>query len=226
MTNNNFTATALTVMFGVSIAIANVSAAKLAFFDIPFLGGVAVPAGFVGIGVAFLCTDLLGELYGAPTARRAVNATVVALTVAWGLIYVAISMPAAPFFEANEAYATTLGAGGTIVLASIATTLVSQNIDVSVFAFLGEATNGDHAWIRNIGSTGVSQIVDTALFIVLAFAVLPVFLGGTTTPLAVLPELIVGQYVVKLAVAVLDTPAFYVIRRLADTNEPTPTADV
>jgi len=202
-----FTKATLTVTFAVSLAIANVTAAKLAFFDIPFVGGVAVPAGFLAIGVGFLCTDLISELYGKETARNVVNGTVVALVVAYGLIYSAIWMPVAPFYEVHSAYVTTLGSSANIVLASILTVLVSQNIDVSIFHHIAARTEIKAA--RNVGSTAVSQFVDTALFIVLGFLVFPFVFGGTLTPLATIPSLIIGQYVVKLVVALGDTPLFY-----------------
>lgn len=201
----------LGIVFATSLVVANVTAAKLAFFDVPLVGGVAVPAGFVAIGVAFLCSDLLSELYGPAVAHRVVNGTIIALIVAWGLIYAAIALPVAPFYGAHDAYVTTLGSGATIVLASICTTLVSQHVDVAVFHRIRERTGTGHKWVRNLGSTATSQVVDTTLFIVLAFAVFPTVFGGTTTPLVVLPGMIVGQYVVKLAVAAVDTPIFYVL---------------
>lgn len=203
--------TLLGIVFAISIVTANLTATKVAAFDVPLVGGVAVPAGFVAIGVAFLCSDLLAELHGREIAHRTVNATVIGLAVAYGLVYVAIEMPAAPFYEHASAYATVLGGSSAIVTASVLTTVVSQNVDVAVFHRLHEVTDGRHRWLRNLGSTMTSQLLDTAVFIVLAFAVLPTVLGGTTTPLAVLPSLIVGQYVVKVIVAALDTPIFYVV---------------
>jgi len=199
----------LVTTFAVSLAIANVTAAKLAFFNLPVVGGVAVPAGFVAIGVGFLCTDLISELYGKETARSVVNGTVVALIVAYGLIYAAILMPVAPFYGAHSAYTTTLGASANIVLASILTVLVSQNIDVSVFHWIAARTDVKAA--RNVGSTVVSQFVDTTLFIVLGFVVFPVVFGGQVTPLVAVPSLILGQYVVKVVVALGDTPLFYLL---------------
>lgn len=199
----------LMVTFGASLVTANVTASKLAFFELPIIGGAAVPAGFLAIGVAFLCTDLMGELYGRDVARATVNGTVIALGVAYALVYASISMPAAPFYESAAQFETVLGASSTIIVASIITTLVSQNVDVSVFHYLRDRFNGRHKWARNLGSTLSSQLVDTTLFIVLGFVVLPVFLGGTTTPLAAVPSLIVAQYALKVVVAFIDTPLFY-----------------
>lgn len=210
------TRTTLSIVFATSLVVANLVATKLAFFQVPLLGGVAVPAGFAAIGVSFLCTDLLGELYGRDTARETVNATVIALGVAWVLVYAAIWFPTAPFYKDAAAFERIFGASGTIVTAGILTTLVSQNVDVAIFHRLRTLTDGDYKFVRNLGSTTVSQLLDTTVFIVLGFVLLPRVMGGTVTPLAVVPTLILGQYVVKLVVALLDTPVFYVLSRSAD----------
>lgn len=205
----------LGIMFATAIVIANLVATKVAVFDLPLFGAVAVPAGFAAIGVSFLCTDLLGELHGREAARDAVNATVVALAVAWGLVYGAVAFPAAPFYQDAAAFNRIFSASGTIVLAGITTTLVSQNIDVAIFHRLKSLTGGDQKWLRNLGSTGLSQLVDTSLFIILAFALFPrlPFLSGTITPWAAIPSLVIGQYAVKMVVAALDTPVFYALTR-------------
>lgn len=199
----------LGIMFAVAITIANVTAAKLAWFDLPVIGGVAVPAGFIAIGVAFLVSDLMAELVGKDYARSVVNATVVALLAAWGLIYAAIALPAAPFYEGHAAYVSVLGSGANIVAASIVTTLVSQHVDVSVFHAIRGRTGEARKWARNLGSTTVSQFVDTVLFIALGFIVFPMLFGGSPQPLAVAAQLVAGQYAVKLVVAAADTPLFY-----------------
>jgi len=204
----------LTTVFAVSIAIANVTAAKLAWFELPLIGGVAVPAGFLAFGVAFLCSDLMVEFYGEDYAHNVVNGTVVALIAAYGLS-TAIIMPVAPFYGAHEAYATTLGSGAAVVAASVITLTVSQHIDVRIFAAFKRVTDGRHKWLRNLGSTGLSQGIDTVLFITLAFSVFPFIQGGSPMWGTALILTIVGQYLVKLIVAVLDTPVFYVISGLS-----------
>lgn len=204
-------------IFAVSLALANVLAAKLAWFVLPFIGGVAVPAGFLAIGVAFLATDLLSELAGPKVARRTVNGTIIALLVGWVIIYAAIWMPAAPFYEGSEAFRTTLGSSATIILASIITLLISQNIDVSVFHRIRQET--DYRFARNIGSTAVSQFIDTTLFILLGFVIFPMFTSAPGQSLGAAGSLIIGQYIVKLVVALGDTPLFYLISEIASRTE-------
>jgi len=218
--------TTLTVLFAISLAIANVTAAKVAFIDLPLLGGTVVPAGFVAIGASFLWTDLINEHYGREYARSVVNGTVIGLVVAWGLIYVAIALPTAPFYPLGEEFELVLGESTSVVFASILTILVSQNLDVAVFDRLKQWTGGRHKWARNIGSTATSQLLDTALFITLAFAILPRITGGEITAWDVIPELVVAQFALKLLVAIADTPVFYAVSALlsrTDTQTPTPT---
>lgn len=204
--------TTLTVLFGVSIAIANVTAAKLAWFSLPVLGEVAVPAGFVAFGLAFLCSDLLVEYQGREYAGKVINSTIVALIAAYALIYVAISMPVAPFYQGHEAYVSTLSSGSAVVAASVVTIIVSQHVDVRIFDFFKQITSGEHRWFRNIGSTAISQAIDTVIFITLAFAVFPFLQNGEPQIWGMAIALtIVGQYTVKLGVALLDTIPFYII---------------
>lgn len=202
---------ALSTVFAASITAANIVASKLAYFNLPLVGGVAVPAGFAAIGLAFLCTDLLGELYGFRVARQTVNATLIALVSAYAVVYTAVLMPAAPFYANADAFQAVMSGSATIVLASILTMVVSQNIDVYVFHRLREYTDGRQKWLRNLGSTGVSQFADTAVFILLGFVVLPRILEGSVTPVSAVGGMVVGQWVAKVGVAVVDTPVFYAV---------------
>ena len=98
-----------TAVFAGSIVLANVLAAKLTWIELPGLGGVAVPAGFVAFGVAYLASDLLVEYHGKEYAATVVNGTVVTLVIAYALVFLAIWMPSAPFYGGQDAFVSTLG---------------------------------------------------------------------------------------------------------------------
>ena len=207
----NTTKPTLTALFAGSVILANVLAAKLAWFELPGLGGVAVPAGFVAFGVAYLASDLLVEYHGREYATAVVNGTVLTLVVAYGLVFLAIWMPSAPFYEGQDAFVTTLGDSASILLASVVALALAQHLDVRLFSSLKERTSGQYRWLRNCGSTFVSQGIDTVVFISLGFAVFPAIgLGGDPTWGWALVSIIIGQYTVKLIVAVIDTVPFYV----------------
>jgi len=193
----------LTILFGVSVAVANVTAAKLSWFVLPLIGGVAVPAGFVAYSNSYLCTDLLGEFEGKDYAHDVVNGTVVALVAAYALIWVSIQLPVAPFYGQEAAFNAVLGSGARIIVASIVALLISQHADVVVFNGIKRLTGVRHKWARNCISTTVSQGIDTPVFIIIGFA--------GTMPLNALLMTMLGQYLVKLVLMVFDTPVFYAV---------------
>ncbi len=89
-----------------------------------------------------------------------------------------------------------------IALASIATFTIVQQLDVHIFHGLKER-HERLWWLRNNASTMTSQFFDTLLFFTLAFAFV--------MPFDKIAHLIVGDYSVKLIIALLDTPIFYLL---------------
>jgi uncharacterized integral membrane protein (TIGR00697 family) len=129
-----------------------------------------------------------------------------------GIVWLAIAAPGSQAGVDPAAFATVLGLSTNIVIGSLAAYLVSQNWDVLAFHAIGDWTDGRHLWLRNLGSTGSSQLIDTVIFVLMAFFVVPTALGiGQALPGAVLVQLVVGQYVLKLLIALLDTPLVYAV---------------
>ncbi len=123
-----------TAIFAGSVVLANILAAKLTWVELPGIGGVAVLAGFVAFGVAYLASDLLVEYHGKGYAATVINGTVLTLVLAYALIFLAIWMPTAPFYEGQEAFVTTLGDSTSIILASVVALALAQHLDVRLFA--------------------------------------------------------------------------------------------
>ncbi len=161
----------------------------------------AVPAAVIVYATSFFLTDVLCEFHGKKKAKEAIWAGFLASVILVLAIEIAIAWPSAEFWEGQEAFASTLGLTWRIVLASLIAYIVSQNWDVHVFHRIKERTEGKHLWIRNIASTSSSQLLDTVIFITIAFyGAMPVI------------PLIVGQYAVKLIIAGIDTPFLYAVR--------------
>ncbi len=89
-----------------------------------------------------------------------------------------------------------------IALASIATFSIVQLMDVHIFHTLKEKLE-KLWWLRNNASTMTSQFFDTVLFFTLAFSFV--------MPFDKIIHLIIGDYSVKLIIALLDTPVFYLL---------------
>jgi uncharacterized integral membrane protein (TIGR00697 family) len=223
-------AVALTAVFVASLATAQLTAAKILAFELPFsvpLAGseLALPGAALAIAVTFLASDCYTELYGRRAAQVLVNVAFAINFLVLALVWSTILAPAAPSSIDPAAFESVLGASTNIVAGSLLGYAVSQNYDVIVFDRLREATDGDHLWLRNIASTGTSQLLDTVIFVGVAFWAVPRVAGvGPRPPVEIVVSLMVGQYVLKLAIAVLDTPFVYLITGAARRSMDAPRA--
>jgi uncharacterized PurR-regulated membrane protein YhhQ (DUF165 family) len=200
------------------------------------LGPLTVAVGVLPYPITFLCTDLIGELYGRKRAAFVVWAGFVVNLFVIGFMWLGSVLPDAPpgqqpawqtlqlregFVLAdgrntgNEVelfeilFACTAGS----VVASMAAYLAAQFCDVYVFHFWKKLTRGRHLWLRNNGSTLVSQLVDS--FVVIGIVFGRQLLGGEMA-LGVFVTLMLSNYAFKAFAALTDTIPFYVgVRYLA-----------
>ena len=165
------------------------------------VGGLTVPAGILAYSITFAISDTLCEIWGEAHAQLVVRAGILVQLIVWLLIMLAIQSPAAPFWTQQEAFAAVLGGSSRIILASLTAYIISQSFDVWLFGKLKAREGEKRLWLRNNLSTLCSQLLDTLVFIVLAFA-------GTGAPLI---ALIMGQLTIKYLIALLDTPVVYAL---------------
>jgi uncharacterized integral membrane protein (TIGR00697 family) len=196
------------------------------FIDLSFeVFGISIPMalaiGVLPYPITFLCTDFISELYGQKRANHLVwvglmlNLWVVGFLWLGGVLPPAIEIDPATGLPPTEAYDfafyrirfLTMGA----VVASMIAYLAAQFCDVTLFHFWKRLTKGRHLWLRNNGSTVVSQFVDS-------FAVITIthfYANGLpiNAEAPIWPQLwvfIASGYVFKLVIALLDTLPFYV----------------
>ncbi len=94
-----------------------------------------------------------------------------------------------------------------IAFASLLAYLISQYHDVWSFNFWREKTGGKYLWLRNNASTLISQAIDSVIFTGVAFF--------GTIPFGELMQIFITTYMLKLVVAVVDTPFLYAGRLIA-----------
>ncbi len=182
----------------------------------------AVAVGVLPYPLTFLCTDFISELYGKKRASAVVwvgfllNLWVVAILWLGGALpgfeeramdgsLVPDSAGRVPVFY--EIRSLAFGA----VAASMIAYLIAQLVDVHVFHFWKRVTKGKHLWLRNNGSTLVSQLVDTFAVILITYFFtkqLDTMVEGKAV-WPVLFTLIATGYVYKMVCALLDTVPFY-----------------
>ncbi|WP_416838340.1 queuosine precursor transporter [Haloferax sp. DFSO52] len=210
---------ALVGLFVTALTTAQLTASKLlaiplpsAIGELPVVGAtIILPGAALAYALTFFASDCYSELYGRRPAQVMVNVGFAMNFVLLGLVWSTIVAPAAdPEFAAE--FSNVLASGTNIVAGSLLAYLVSQNWDVIVFHSIREMTDGAFLWLRNIVSTATSQAIDTVIFVGVAFYVAPTVLGiGQALPQNVLIGLIVGQYLLKLLIALVDTPFVYLV---------------
>ena len=183
--------------FVTALITANIIAVKVV--DV---GGVQVPAGTLTLfPVSYIFGDVLTEVYGFRRARQVIWLGFACNLLAVLAIYVAGVLPAAPFWQDQEAYDTILGFTGRLLLASFAGYLVGEFVNSFVLARLKLVTRGRWLWSRTISSTVFGQLVDTAIFIAIAF--------GGVIPNDALRTTFLHAWLVKIAYETLATPLTY-----------------
>ena len=200
----------LNCVFITSLLIANVVSSKVVTF-----GAFVVPAAIVAYPLTFLMTDVIGEIWGKQEANKTVKVGFFCQLLALILIGLAVALPVAPFADNQAEFKAVLLSTFRVTGASMVAYLCSQTWDVWVFHKLRDKYIDKHGsvkggrWIWNNGSTMTSQIIDTAIFITIAFY-------GTVPSIL---TMVISQYVVKWVYALLDTPFFYLMTRSRDENK-------
>jgi hypothetical protein len=180
------------------------------FVSLGSLGGfpLVVAVGALPYPVTFLCTDLISELWG---ERRASQLVWVGLLLNGWIVLVlwlggVLPGPPGPVFD--EVRRLAFGAVG----ASMVAYLAAQFADVRIFHFWKRLTKGRALWLRNNGSTLVSQLVDTTAVVLISHYsahVLPVRAGEPLAPQLV--TFIASGYLFKALAALVDTLPFYLL---------------
>jgi uncharacterized integral membrane protein (TIGR00697 family) len=163
-------------------------------------GGLTASATVFSYAVTFPIADIINELGGPRLARRTVNIGFMALVILVAFLTICIHAPSAPFWNGQDAYEKTLGFGWRILLGGWLSYLIGNHVDVIVFHAIRRRTGERWYWLRKNGSTAISQLVDTVIFMTVAF--------GGVFPIA---KAIPGQYLLKFAVAVVCTPLSYML---------------
>ncbi|MBG9542991.1 queuosine precursor transporter [Cytobacillus firmus] len=196
-----FGKTGLFVWIGFSTVMANLQVVKtIEMF------GLTATLGNAMYGTAFLVTDILNEKYGKEEAKKAVWLgffTLLSMTLIMQMVL--LFKPHETDF-AQESLSTLFSVLPRIAAGSLAAYLVSQFTDVYIFTYLKKKFPKDgQFWIRNNGSTMISQLLDSLVFTSIAF--LGVF------SLEEWIQIFITTYLLKFIVAVLDTPFGYIAKR-------------
>lgn len=209
----------LLVIFVISLVIANVVGARVITTGLT-IGSIALTmsGGALTYAFTFLCTDIVGELWGKEEAKRFVRYGFIGQIFATIMIVLTGWLPATDA-AMDGAFNTLLGQNWMFVIGSLSAYYASQSWDVFIFHRIREKYikkhghyEGQGRWIWNNLSTATSQIVDTAIYALISYGIGLGWLWQHETRVALI-GIMIGQYLLKLGLALLDTPFFYFFTR-------------
>jgi len=184
-------------------------------------GNMILPVSIIWYPLTFLVTDIVSEVYGARRARFLVIMGFCMSVLLLVFSLVGIALPGASVYPLQQDYENIFGPVWRLLFASMAAYLLAQLVDVQLFHLLKRLTRGRHLWLRNNGSTMISQLVDSLTVNLIFLYHNPTVFTGT---LGDLMGIILGVYLVKVVFAAADTPLCYLgvwaVRRATGIDEP------
>jgi hypothetical protein len=188
----------ITAIFITALITANIIAVKLVS-----IAGFFLPAGVIIFPISYIFGDILTEVYGYRLARLVIWLGFLCNLIAVVAIVIAQALPAAPFWDGQEAYQAILGYTPRLLVASFVAYLIGEFANSYILARMKVLTKGRWLWARTIGSTIVGQGLDSVVFIILAFV--------GTIPGVGLINAIITQWIFKSGYEALVTPITYAV---------------
>ncbi len=198
--------TTISVLFVAVLLISNVASSKIVDLKwFTFDGGTLL------FPLSYIFGDILTEVYGYKQSRSVIWLGFISALV-MSLVFIVVGkLPSAADWGNQDAYDKILGLTPRIVIASLLAYCSGEFSNSFVLAKMKIVTQGEYLWMRTIGSTVVGELVDSFLFIMIAFwGMLPNTLLGT---------LIISNYIFKTGVEVLFTPITYAVVRFLKREE-------
>ncbi|ARJ14074.1 queuosine precursor transporter [Staphylococcus lugdunensis] len=192
----------LIVWIAIGTIVANIQVIKTIH-----IFGISATLGNVMFASIYLATDILNDIYGRKIAKRAVwlgfSSTLIMIIV----MQMSLHFIPAPEDIAQSGMETIFNLIPRIALGSIIAYIIGQHVDVFIFSMIKKIFSSDKTFIiRAYGSTALSSIIDTALFVAIAFI-------GTLPGMAVF-EIFITTYLLKLLSTILNVPFGYIAKSM------------
>ena len=165
------------------------------------LGPLIVPGATLLFPFAFVINDVLTEVYGYVRSRRVIWTGMACQVLAALNYWLVGAIPAAPFWNNQDAYSAILGIAPRIAVASLVAYLAGEFANSIVLSRMKFTQQGRRGWRqgwRFLASTLLGEAVDSVVFMLVAFA-------GVLPERELLSSLLT-IYFVKVAVEVLVLP--------------------
>lgn len=179
----------------ISVIISNIQSVKIIE-----ICGMTTVLGNIAYANVFLATDILNETEGDKVANKSVLYSFLSMIAFMLLMWLSLLFVPSELDVAQSSLENIFNFVPRIGAASILAYLVSQFLDVYIFKKLKQKY--DKLWLSNNASTIVSQLVDTIIFIVVAYV--------GTMPFGELCIVMLTTYLIKVIIALADTAFVYI----------------
>ena len=186
----------ITVITVALILISNVSSIKL--FS---LWKIILPSSALLFPFTYIIGDIVAEVYGYKKARFVIILGFLCNAFMALFFLISIKLPPASTWHLQNEYATILGTTPRMFIASLSAFLFGSLSNAFVLNLIKKYTGDAHLWMRTIGSTIIGELLDTLIFVIIAF------IG--TVPSSAIITMILCQYIWKVSYEVVATPITY-----------------
>lgn len=153
------------ILFAICLLISNILATKIIL-----IGSWAAPAGVLIFPIAYIINDVIVEVWGYQKARLIIWSGFAVNIMAVLFFTLALVVPAAPFWQNQEAFSTILESTPRIIAASLLAYLTGSFLNAFVMSKVKILMKGKDFSVRAILSTLVGEAADSFIFIIIAFA--------------------------------------------------------
>ncbi len=181
------------ILFAICLLVSNILATKIIL-----IGSFVAPAGVLIFPIAYIINDVIVEVWGYQKARLIIWSGFVVNILAVLFFTLGIVVPAAPFWQNQDAFATILGSTPRIIIASLLAYLIGSFLNAFVMSKVKVLMKGKDFSVRAILSTLIGESADSMIFITIAFA--------GTMPLNVLIIMIFTQAFIKTIYEIVILP--------------------
>jgi uncharacterized integral membrane protein (TIGR00697 family) len=188
-------------------AVADVGATKFII-----LGPVVLPAGSWMFAFTFTLRDLIHKRLGKEWARAVIFAAAGFNVIQAIYLQSMARLPYPDFFANGEAWSAIFLLVPSITIASITAEVVSELIDTEIYHLTIKRFTGIWQFMRVVISNGVSLPIDSFIFAMLAFVVLPPLFGAESIPFRAAWGLVVGQITWKVIITLISMPGIYFVK--------------
>ncbi len=188
-------------LFVAILLISNIVSVKAVKIALPFELHFSFDGGTLLFPISYIFADVLTEVYGYERSRRVIWSGFFGLALMAVIIWVVGIIPPDPLWNMQGAYHDLLMTAPRIAIASIIAYFAGEFINSFILSRMKILTKGKYLWTRTIGSTIVGELVDSVLFVFIAFA------GVWEQNLLI--QVLISNYIFKTIYEILATPLTY-----------------